>query len=88
MLFAFLQVTWRDIAGLDEVINELQDTVILPFQKRHLLAGSKLFQPPKGITAGHPNGIKLWRKKETDNQLFFSLGRAYIIHVHLLLSFK
>lgn len=54
MLFAFLQVTWRDIAGLDEVINELQDTVILPFQKRHLLAGSKLFQPPKGITACQP----------------------------------
>lgn len=47
----FLQVSWRDIAGLDEVINELQDTVILPFQKRHLLAGSKLFQPPKGTTA-------------------------------------
>lgn len=44
----FPQVSWRDIAGLDEVINELQDTVILPFQKRHLLAGSKLFQPPKG----------------------------------------
>ena len=45
-----LQVTWRDVAGLDEVIYELQDTVILPFQKRHLLAGSKLFQPPKGTT--------------------------------------
>lgn len=45
-----LQVSWRDIAGLDEVINELQDTVILPIQKRHLLAGSKLFQPPKGTT--------------------------------------
>ncbi|XP_061528998.1 outer mitochondrial transmembrane helix translocase isoform X3 [Phycodurus eques] len=42
-----MKVSWRDIAGLDEIINELQDTVILPFQKRHLLAGSKLFQPPK-----------------------------------------
>lgn len=51
----FLQVSWRDIAGLDEIINELQDTVILPFQKRHLLAGSKLFQPPKGTTACHVN---------------------------------
>lgn len=49
-----LQVSWRDIAGLDEVINELQDTVILPFQKRHLLTGSKLFQPPKGTAASHP----------------------------------
>eukprot|EP00064_Thunnus_orientalis_P003714 superscaffoldBa00000315_g3725 len=52
----FLQVSWRDIAGLDEVINELQDTVILPFQKRHLLAGSKLFQPPKGVLLFGPPG--------------------------------
>lgn len=56
----FLQVSWRDIAGLDEVICELQDTVILPFQKRHLLAGSKLFQPPKGTTALHlHNSLKV-----------------------------
>lgn len=47
----FMQVTWRDIAGLDEIIHELQDTVILPFQKRHLLNGSKLFQPPKGASS-------------------------------------
>ncbi|XP_038129516.1 ATPase family AAA domain-containing protein 1-A isoform X2 [Cyprinodon tularosa] len=43
-----IKVSWRDIAGLDDIINELQDTVILPFQKRHLLPESKLFQPPKG----------------------------------------
>lgn len=51
-----MKVTWRDIAGLDDVINELQDTVILPFQKRHLLAGSKLFQPPKGVLLFGPPG--------------------------------
>ncbi|XP_068460521.1 outer mitochondrial transmembrane helix translocase isoform X1 [Clinocottus analis] len=51
-----IKVTWRDIAGLDEVVNELQDTVILPFQKRHLLAGSKLFQPPKGVLLFGPPG--------------------------------
>ncbi|KAF3850596.1 hypothetical protein F7725_012368, partial [Dissostichus mawsoni] len=45
-----------DIAGLDETINELQDTVILPFQKRHLLTGSKLFQPPKGVLLFGPPG--------------------------------
>ena len=42
------QITWRDIAGLDEVITELKETVILPVQKRHLFQGSKLLQPPKG----------------------------------------
>ncbi|XP_071375762.1 outer mitochondrial transmembrane helix translocase [Centroberyx affinis] len=51
-----MKVSWRDIAGLDEVIYELQDTVILPFQKRHLLAGSKLFQPPKGVLLFGPPG--------------------------------
>uniref|UniRef100_A0AAQ4S623 Outer mitochondrial transmembrane helix translocase n=1 Tax=Gasterosteus aculeatus aculeatus TaxID=481459 RepID=A0AAQ4S623_GASAC len=51
-----MTVTWRDIAGLDEVVNELQDTVILPFQKRHILAGSKLFQPPKGVLLFGPPG--------------------------------
>ncbi|XP_075903030.1 outer mitochondrial transmembrane helix translocase [Nelusetta ayraudi] len=51
-----MKVTWRDIAGLDEVIDELQNTVILPFQKRHLLAGSKLFQPPKGVLLFGPPG--------------------------------
>lgn len=51
-----MKVSWCDIAGLDEVINELQDTVILPFQKRHLLAGSKLFQPPKGVLLFGPPG--------------------------------
>ncbi|XP_040899164.1 outer mitochondrial transmembrane helix translocase [Toxotes jaculatrix] len=51
-----MKVSWKDIAGLDEVINELQDTVILPFQKRHLLTGSKLFQPPKGVLLFGPPG--------------------------------
>uniref|UniRef100_UPI00398E4CDE outer mitochondrial transmembrane helix translocase-like isoform X3 n=1 Tax=Pristiophorus japonicus TaxID=55135 RepID=UPI00398E4CDE len=51
-----LKVTWRDIAGLDEVITELQETVILPFQKRHLFLGSKLFQPPKGVLLYGPPG--------------------------------
>ncbi|XP_056146920.1 outer mitochondrial transmembrane helix translocase [Lampris incognitus] len=51
-----MKVSWRDIAGLDEVIYELQDSVILPFQKRHLLAGSKLFQPPKGVLLFGPPG--------------------------------
>ncbi|KAK7933953.1 hypothetical protein WMY93_004849 [Mugilogobius chulae] len=51
-----MKVTWRDIAGLDEIVHELQDTVILPFQKRHLLAGSKLFQPPKGVLLFGPPG--------------------------------
>ncbi|XP_067262538.1 outer mitochondrial transmembrane helix translocase isoform X1 [Chanodichthys erythropterus] len=51
-----IKVTWRDVAGLDEVVSELQDTVILPFQKRHLFYGSKLLQPPKGVLLYGPPG--------------------------------
>lgn len=57
------KVTWRDVAGLDEIISELQDTVILPFQKRHLFCGSKLLQPPKGET---------WRK-HMKSQFYWSV---------------
>ncbi|KAF7687161.1 outer mitochondrial transmembrane helix translocase isoform X1 [Silurus meridionalis] len=51
-----MKVTWRDVAGLDDIITELQDTVILPFQKRHLFRGSKLFQPPRGVLLYGPPG--------------------------------
>ncbi|XP_069473860.1 outer mitochondrial transmembrane helix translocase-like isoform X2 [Ambystoma mexicanum] len=51
-----IKVTWKDIAGLDDVIEELQDTVILPFQKRHLFKHSKLCQPPKGVLLHGPPG--------------------------------
>ncbi|XP_047233199.1 outer mitochondrial transmembrane helix translocase isoform X1 [Girardinichthys multiradiatus] len=51
-----MQITWRDIAGLDEVITELKETVILPVQKRHLFLNSKLLQPPKGVLLYGPPG--------------------------------
>uniref|UniRef100_A0A673B8D1 Outer mitochondrial transmembrane helix translocase n=1 Tax=Sphaeramia orbicularis TaxID=375764 RepID=A0A673B8D1_9TELE len=51
-----MQITWQDIAGLDEVITELKETVILPVQKRHLFLGSRLLQPPKGVLLYGPPG--------------------------------
>ncbi|XP_067908622.1 outer mitochondrial transmembrane helix translocase isoform X2 [Heterodontus francisci] len=51
-----MQVTWDDVAGLDDVIAELKDTVLLPIQKRHLFAGSRLLQPPKGVLLYGPPG--------------------------------
>nr|CAD7603605.1 unnamed protein product [Timema genevievae] len=43
-----IPVSWSDIAGLDDVIQELRETVILPIQKRELFVDSQLAQPPKG----------------------------------------
>ncbi|XP_062859903.1 outer mitochondrial transmembrane helix translocase isoform X2 [Trichomycterus rosablanca] len=51
-----MHITWSDIAGLDDVITELKDSVILPVQKRHLFEGSKLLQPPKGVLLFGPPG--------------------------------
>lgn len=47
----FCQVTWSDIAGLDDVITDLKDTVILPIKKKHLFENSRLLQPPKGMVS-------------------------------------
>jgi SpoVK/Ycf46/Vps4 family AAA+-type ATPase len=44
-----IKVTWSDIAGLDDVIEEIQETVIFPITRKDLLSESKLSQPPKGI---------------------------------------
>ncbi|XP_060107030.1 outer mitochondrial transmembrane helix translocase-like [Heteronotia binoei] len=51
-----IKVSWEDIAGLDEVVSELQDTVILPFQQRHLFLHSRLCQPPRGVLLYGPPG--------------------------------
>lgn len=42
-------VDWSQIAGLDDVIEELKETVILPVVRKDLFSESKLTQPPKGI---------------------------------------
>ncbi|KAI8439797.1 hypothetical protein MSG28_013473 [Choristoneura fumiferana] len=46
----------NDIAGLDALIQELRETVILPIQKRDLFADSRLTQPPKGVLLHGPPG--------------------------------
>jgi len=48
-------VTWKDIGGLDSVIETVRDTVELPFQKKDLFARLKI-RPPKGILFHGPPG--------------------------------
>ena len=43
-----LVMSWSDIGGLDETIEEIRQSVIIPFQRADLFAHSKLLQPPKG----------------------------------------
>lgn len=43
-----MTVSWEDIGGLEETIEQIQDTVIFPFRRRDLFPRSNLVQPPKG----------------------------------------
>lgn len=51
-----ISVTWSDIAGLESLIQELRETVILPIQRKELFADSQLTQPPKGVLLHGPPG--------------------------------
>uniref|UniRef100_A0A8C6XC74 Outer mitochondrial transmembrane helix translocase n=1 Tax=Naja naja TaxID=35670 RepID=A0A8C6XC74_NAJNA len=51
-----IKVTWNDVAGLNELVSELRDAVILPLQQTRLFKHSKLCQPPKGVLLYGPPG--------------------------------
>lgn len=43
-----ITVSWNNIAGLSQVIDEIKETVIFPVQRKDLLRNSTLTKPPKG----------------------------------------
>ncbi|CAG0895233.1 unnamed protein product [Cyprideis torosa] len=49
--------SWSDVAGLDSLIQELRETLILPIKQRHLFAKSRLVAPPKGVLLYGPPGV-------------------------------
>lgn len=51
-----ITVTWDNIAGLEPLIQELKETVILPIQKKELFADSQLTAAPKGVLLHGPPG--------------------------------
>ena len=51
-----IDVTWNDIAGLEDVIEDIKATVILPIRTPELFARSDLHQPPKGVLLHGPPG--------------------------------
>lgn len=51
-----ITVTWDSIAGLQPLIQELRETVILPIQRKELFADSQLTQAPKGVLLHGPPG--------------------------------
>ncbi|KAH8298055.1 hypothetical protein KR018_005306, partial [Drosophila ironensis] len=51
-----INVSWSDIAGLDGVIQELRETVVLPVRHRELFRRSQLWRAPKGVLLHGPPG--------------------------------
>lgn len=51
-----MAITWDDIGGLIDVIEQIKETVIFPFKRRELFLHSKLLQPPKGVLLYGPPG--------------------------------
>lgn len=51
-----INVSWADIAGLDDVIQELRENVVLPIRHRHLYKSSKLWKAPSGVLLHGPPG--------------------------------
>lgn len=43
-----LTIEWKDIGGLQHIIEEINEVIILPFTRPDLFCSSDLLQPPKG----------------------------------------
>jgi SpoVK/Ycf46/Vps4 family AAA+-type ATPase len=51
-----IKVTWQDIGGLDDIIDNVRQTVIYPLQHPELFNQSKLLTTPKGVLLYGPPG--------------------------------
>ncbi|XP_069123895.1 outer mitochondrial transmembrane helix translocase-like [Argopecten irradians] len=51
-----VSVDWKDIGGLEEVVEQIKETVIFPFRRRDLFYNSSLLQSPKGVLFYGPPG--------------------------------
>lgn len=51
-----INVSWKDIAGLDNVIQELRESVVLPIRHRNLYSSSQLWKAPTGVLLHGPPG--------------------------------
>jgi SpoVK/Ycf46/Vps4 family AAA+-type ATPase len=51
-----IKVTWQDIGGLDEIIDNVRQTVIYPLEHPELFNQSKLLTTPKGVLLYGPPG--------------------------------
>lgn len=51
-----LPITWKDIGGLRETIEEIKESVIFPIQQKDIFKNSTLLSAPKGVLLHGPPG--------------------------------
>lgn len=51
-----LPITWKDIGGLHETIEEIKESVIFPIQQKDIFKNSSLLSAPKGVLLHGPPG--------------------------------
>jgi SpoVK/Ycf46/Vps4 family AAA+-type ATPase len=70
-----IPVSWKDVAGLDSVLQELHDNLILPIQSKKVFP-SQLLQPPKGTS----HNLNITALHNTFNAFFFFLITGILLH--------
>ncbi len=68
-----INVSWRDIAGLDGVVQELKESVVLPVKHREMFRTSTLYQAPKGVLLHGPPGCGEYNKNKRIDIIFRSI---------------
>lgn len=80
-----ITISWNDIAGLDDIIDELKATIILPMKVPDLYNYSKLHEPPKGVLLYGPPGVgKTMIAKATAKEAGARLVIGFVFAVPML----
>lgn len=64
-----ITVSWNDIAGLDNLIAELKESVVLPLKNWRMFQSSNLYSAPRGVLFHGPPGM---------HQLFNTSSETYL----------
>ena len=74
-----LDVTWSCIGGLDGIVSDINESILLPFINRRF--ASKLVRPPKGLRYYRQgrDTVLFTIDTEGDSLIYYRLGRETVL---------